>query len=303
MVRIGVVFGGGGEERDISRASARQVVPALRSRGHEVMDVELETDRALELPGRLAGVDVAFLALHGDSGENGEIQALLGLAGIPYTGSSPLGSGIAMDKDISKRLFHAAGIRTPDWMMGPADPERVLYRLELPLVVKPKSQGSTVGLSLVNAPGELDEAIAVAARYGDVMFEQFIAGRELTVGVLDGRALTVGEVKIDPDTTFGYDDKYRVGAVEEVFPADLPLPVADDARQTALTAHRCLGLGSYSRSDFRLDRHGRLWLIEVNALPGLTETSLMPQSAAASDIDFALLCERICELALPGCTA
>ncbi len=329
-MRIGILFGGDGEERDVSIASASQVVPALRSRGHDVLVVdtatgaltadderaaltprvgvtppassELErlrrTGGALRLPRDLADVDVVFLALHGGTGENGEVQALLELARIPYTGSGPLGSGMAMDKDVAKRLFHAAGIRTPDWMMGPVDPERVLYRLELPLIVKPNEQGSTVGLTLVDEPGQLEGAIELAGSFGDILFEQFIAGRELTVGVLDGVPLAVGEIKIDEDAAFTYSDKYQAGAVDEIFPADLPPAVADEVRQTALSAHRSLKLRGYSRADFRLDRRGRLWLIEVNTLPGLTATSLLPQSAAAAGIDYATLCERICEIAL-----
>lgn len=328
-----MLFGGESEEREVSIASAAQVVPALRSRGHEVVAIdtahgaldraaegavltgavrsvpptrdELAAHRAaasaLRLPGEIAelDLDLVFLALHGGTGENGQLQALLDLAGVPYTGAGALGSGLAMDKDIAKRLFHAAGIRTPDWMLGPAaDLDRVLYRLELPLIVKPNAQGSTVGLTLIEHPDALPEAVRRASEFGDVLFEQFIAGRELTVGVLGGEPLAVGEIMIEESGVFDYAGKYQPGAVREVFPADLPEAVADDIRQSALTAHRALKIRGYSRADFRLDRWGRHWLIEVNTLPGLTATSLLPQSAAATGIDYAALCERICELAL-----
>ncbi len=333
-MRISVVFGGDSEERDVSIASATQVIAALRARGHVVSAVDTATgvlDRSAEssilttgvptLPptseqlraARIAGsaslktmplmlleavadADLVFLALHGGTGENGEVQALLDLAGISYTGSGPLGSGMAMDKDISKRLFRTAGVRTPDWTMGPAAASA--SEIGLPIVVKPNGQGSTVGLSLVRAADDLARAAQIAGQYGEVMFEQFIAGRELTVGVLDGVALTVGEIALDPDTVFSYQDKYQPGAVRETFPADLPPAVTAEAQRLALAAHRALKLDGYSRSDFRLDADGLLWLIEVNTLPGMTATSLLPQSAAAAGIDYETLCERISTLAI-----
>lgn len=332
-MRIAVLFGGDSEERDVSIASATQVIAALRQSGHEVLAVdtafgviernseaciltsgvpilpptsgELQTARqgasTLALPTALSDVDLVFLALHGGTGENGELQALLELAHIPYTGSGPLGSGLAMDKDISKRLFRSAGIRTPDWIMGStADSPGasiVEARLGLPVVVKPNGQGSTVGLSLVRTADDLAPATNLAGQYGLVMFEQFIAGRELTVGVLDGIALAVGEIVLDPDSVFSYEDKYQPGAVRENFPAVLAPGIAEEAGRLALAAHVALKLDGYSRSDFRLDSEGLLWLIEINTLPGMTATSLLPQSAGAAGIDYAALCERISELA------
>jgi D-alanine-D-alanine ligase len=324
-MRIGVLFGGDSEERDVSIASATQVVGALRSLGHVVVLVDTvrgsisrsgET-RALsssvpESPPTAAGLvgirrssdqmsiseavqgsDVVFLALHGGAGENGQFQALLELAGVAFTGSGSLGSALAMDKDVSKRLFSAAGIATPDWV---TDSESAAD-LGFPLIVKPNAQGSTIGLSLVRSAKDLPAAIAAASHYGDVLFERFVPGRELTVGVLDGEALAVGEILLDPETTFSYTQKYQPGAVREVFPAQVSASVADEARRLALAAHITLKLDDYSRSDFRLDEAGNLWLIEVNTLPGLTATSLLPQSAAAVGIDYPTLCERISQLA------
>jgi D-alanine-D-alanine ligase len=331
-MRVAVLFGGTSEERDVSIASGREVIRALRERGHHVLAVdtahgalsaaderavldapvarrppsERQLERmstpgtALALPAELAdnGIDIVFLALHGGSGEDGRIQSLLELADIPYTGSGPLGSAMAMDKDVAKRLFRVAGIDTPDWLMGPASVEAVVERLGLPVVVKPNAQGSTVGLSLVRAAGEMTAAVTAASVFGDVMLERFVPGRELTVGVLDGVALAVGEVAIPADSVFGYADKYQPGAVLERFPAELPEPLGRRAQDAAVRAHTVLKLQGYSRSDFRLDEHGRLWLLEVNTLPGLTAMSLLPQSAAAAGIDFGTLCERICRLGM-----
>jgi len=204
-----------------------------------------------------------------------------------------------MDKDMSKRLFVSAGIPTARWLMAPVDAGTVAAQLGYPLVVKPNSQGSTVGLSLVRSPDQLAAAIELAGSYdSEVMLEQFVAGREITVGVLGDEALSVGEIVIDPDAVFDYKAKYQPGAVREIFPADLPEEIAENARTLALRAHRTLKLDGYSRTDFRLDSHGVLWCLEVNTLPGMTATSLLPQSAQARGIGFGGLCERICRLAI-----
>lgn len=337
-MRIAVLFGGSSEERDVSIASGRQVIAALRDAGHDVIAVdtahglldataearvleasvaappparaELDTlasgRSSLALPAELADVDVVFLALHGGSGEDGRLQALLDLAGIPYTGSRHVGSALAMDKHLAKLLFRADGIPTPDWRMAGSGADATataMNELGLPLIVKPSGQGSTVGLTLVRKADGIPSAIERAARFGPVILERFVPGRELTVGVLDGVALTVGEIVIGTDEVFDYDEKYRAGAVTERFPADIPAPIADSARELAVRAHRLLGLDGYSRADFRLDTDGALWLLEVNTLPGMTATSLMPQSAAASGIPFTRLCERICRLGIAASMA
>lgn len=325
-----MLFGGASEERDVSIASATQVIAALRSRGHEVLAVDTafgalsatdeqriltesvavapptgtqlqalpSTSATLRLPAAVGASDLVFLALHGGSGEDGRIQALLELAGLRYTGSGPLGSGLAMDKDVAKTLLRAAGVDTLDWVLAPLDADGVTRTLGFPTVVKPTAQGSTVGLSVVHGPDDLKSAIGHASQYGAVMVEKFVRGRELTVGVLDGRPLAVGEIMLPPDSAFSYEDKYQPFAVREQFPADVPAEVAESARAAALRAHEALRLDGYSRSDFRLDGDDRLWIIETNSLPGLTSTSLLPQSAAASGISYEDLCERICRLAL-----
>jgi len=241
--------------------------------------------------------EVVFLLLHGRQGEGGEVQALLDLAEIPYTGSGPLGSAVAMDKDVAKRLFRDAGIPTPDWVMWPASSEQ-LEHLGLPLIVKPSRVGSTVGLTLVRAPNQVAAAVAEAARFDDeVMLERFVPGRELTVGVLGDRALAVGEIEPRHEL-FDYECKYTPGMSRETFPAALDPALTEAVRALALHAHRALKLRDLSRVDFRLGADGVAYCLEANTLPGMTATSLLPQSAAAAGIDFETLCETICALAL-----
>ena len=199
-----------------------------------------------------------------------------------------------MDKDIAKRLFRAAGVPTADWLMAPATAEEVGRQLGWPAVVKPSKQGSTVGLTVVKTPDDFDAAVELAVRYDDeVMIEAFVPGRELTVGILDDRALAVGEI-IPRHEMFDYECKYTPGMSEEIFPADLPAAVAEECGRLGLAAHQALKLGGYSRVDFRLTPAGELVCLEVNTLPGMTSTSLLPQSAAAVGISFPELCERIC---------
>jgi D-alanine-D-alanine ligase len=330
-MRVAVLFGGTSAERDVSIASGGQVVKALREAGHSVIPIDTargalspaEEQRLLTAgvapappsadalamvrggsqggPLSTAGldeVDVVFLTLHGGTGEDGTIQALLDLAGVPYVGSGHAASAVAMDKDLSKRLFQAAGIPTAPWLMAPVDVDRVEAELGWPVVVKPNKQGSTVGLTVVKRVDDLQAAVDEAFRYdGEVMLERFIAGRELTCGVLGGQALAVGEI-IPRGEIFDYESKYQHGGADEVFPAGLPPETTEAVRDFSLRAHRALKLDGFSRADFRLDGDGNLWILEVNTLPGMTATSLLPQSAAAAGIPFPELCDRIVRLAL-----
>jgi D-alanine-D-alanine ligase len=209
-----------------------------------------------------------------------------------------LGSAMAMDKDITKRLIRAAGVPTADWLMAPVDADDVGEQLGWPVVVKPSKQGSTLGLSVVREPAELDAAIELASRFDDeVMVERFVAGRELTVPVVGDEPLPVGEI-ISRNEIFDYEAKYQPGMADEIFPADIPDGVRLEAQRLALLTHATLKLRGFSRVDFRLDDSGRLWCLEVNTLPGMTGNSLVPKSARAAGIPFPRLCERICELAL-----
>ena len=243
----------------------------------------------------ILAAEVVFLALHGGAGEDGRLQAMLDLAGVAYTGSNHIASAVAMDKDLSKRLFRSANIPTADWLMAPAEAADVEGTLGWPVVVKPSKQGSTVGLSLVRHASDLVDAIAFAASFDDeVMIEKFIPGREFTVGVLDGAPLPVGEI-IVPGDIFDYRAKYQIGGAREVFPADLPAAEAIQLQQYALRVHRLLKLGAYSRIDFRRDANGGFWCLEANSLPGMTATSLLPQAAKVAGIGFPELLDRICK--------
>jgi D-alanine-D-alanine ligase len=330
-MNITVLTGGTSSERDVALASARQIIAALRTRGHDVSVVDTALgyvpereegalfgagvgieppsldhlkllERGLLLSG-LAGLravrdaDVLFLALHGGHGEDGTLQTLLEMVGVAYTGSGRLGSAMAMDKDISKRLFQQAGVPTADWCMAPVAVARAEQKFGWPVVVKPSKQGSTVGLSVVKRAEDFDAAVAMARQYDDeVMVERFVPGRELTVGILEGKALAVGEI-VPRHDIFDYECKYTPGMSTETFPADLPDEVARECGRLGVLAHEALKLGGYSRVDFRLTPEGRLFCLEVNTLPGMTATSLMPQSAAGAGIAFPELCERICRTA------
>ena len=334
-------MGGTSAERDVSLASGVRVAEALRSRGHEVLSVDTAhgilsapDEQALlggkivktippdvqalvrlnaQLPSTLRSLpstEVVFLALHGGQGEDGTLQALLDLTGVPYTGSGHLASALAMDKDLSKHLFRAAGVPTGNWLMAPvagegkrergddefaADVER---ELGLPVIVKPSKQGSTVGLSIVRQMGELWDAIDEAAKYDDeVMVEQFIPGRELTVGILGDEALPVGEI-IPEHEIYDYECKYTAGMAQEIFPADLTAEETRTVQELARRAFRALKLRGYARIDFRMSPEGVFYCLEANTLPGMTALSLIPQAAAAAGISFPELCERIVQLAV-----
>ena len=336
-MQITVILGGASSERDVSLASGFRVVDALRSVGHQVSAVDpvsgvLRPSEELALrssgmktaPPSLAELaklggtrrrelspevvllsevrdaDVVFLGLHGGQGEDGTIQAMLDSVGVAYTGSGPLASALAMDKDLSKTLFHAAGVGTAEWLMAPASDDVVERTLGYPVVVKPSKQGSTVGLSVVREPAALQEAIATAYQYDDeVMLERFIPGRELTVGVLGDDALPAGEI-FPKHEIYDYECKYTTGMASEEFPARVTPLEAAALQDQALRAFRALKLRGYARIDFRMDPSGALYCLEANTLPGLTELSLMPQAAAARGLSFVQLCERIVAIATGG---
>ncbi len=327
---VTVLTGGSSPERDVALAGAAQVVDVLRKQGHRVLVVDTAhgqlseaQERAIlrpEVPRtppdattlrRLAEreqsidlldldaikeADAVFLVMHSGQGEGGDMQELLDGAGITYTGSDPAGSRLAMDKNAAKRRFVQAGIPTPPWIMWEGDPDADW--LGLPLIVKPSRAGSTVGLTVVEDLAQLPDAVMEAqAVDDDVVLEGFLPGRELTVGILDDAALTVGEI-IPQHAIFDYECKYTPGMTQEIFPATIPPDLAAEIADLSIAAHRALGLRDFSRVDFRLTADGAPQCIEANTLPGLTSTSLLPQSAAASGIEFPALCQSILELAL-----
>jgi D-alanine-D-alanine ligase len=340
-------MGGTSAERDVSLASGLRVTEALRSCGHEVTAIDtargtLTGDDERKLLARpvvqptppsqaelhrmaqealpqmqrvlpsLREADIVFLGLHGGAGEDGTIQALLDLAGIPYTGSGHLASALAMDKDLSKQLFVRNDVQTAEWVMatlasatekdttGKRFREQTIARLGLPVVVKPSKQGSTVGLSVVKKAEDLARAITEAFEFDDeVMIERFIAGRELTVGILGDQALPVGEI-IPKHEIYDYECKYQAGMAVEEFPAKISSAQTSRVQESARRAFRALKLRGYARIDFRMSEQGEgeFFCLEANTLPGMTQTSLIPQAAAAAGISFPELCERIARIAL-----
>jgi D-alanine-D-alanine ligase len=332
-LKIALLLGGTSSERDVSLASGIRVAEALRTCGHDVRAIDpargplsddeqraLATGRVVQtappsqealrrmareaLPSfasnlpRQGDADVVFLGLHGGSGEDGTIQALLDLGGVPYTGSGHLASALAMDKDLSKHLFRQANVSTAKWLMAPAGVDEVNAALGLPVIVKPSKQGSTVGLSIVRNASQLQPAVDEAFNFDDeVMIEEFIAGRELTVGILGDIALPVGEI-IPKHEIYDYECKYTAGMADERFPAELTKQETARVQDEALRAFRALKLRGCARIDFRMAKDGTFYCLEANTLPGMTQTSLIPQAAAAAGISFPELCDRIVRLAL-----
>lgn len=343
--RVTLFLGGTSSERDVSLASGIRIAKALRERGYHVTAVDpavgplsADAESALlaggvvksappseedlkrmareSLPRLVRNIpspeqaDVVFLGLHGGYGEDGTIQALLDVVGVPYTGSGHLASAVAMDKDVSKQLFRIADVPTAEWLLindrqwrgagGKGLLGNVIQSLGLPLIIKPSKQGSTVGLTLVKEERDLVPAVDEAFKFDDeVMIEQFIAGRELTVCILGGEALPVGEI-IPKHEIYDYECKYTPGMAVEEFPARLSKAETERVQELAQKAFSALKLRGCARIDFRMSPEGEFYCLEANTLPGMTGTSLAPQAAAAAGISFPDLCERIVRLALDG---
>jgi D-alanine-D-alanine ligase len=329
-MRIAVLLGGTSDEREVSLSSGAQVAHALRQAGHEVVAVDTvrgvlgaeEEGRLLtdgvraDPPGHgdldmldeghtvaltrdpaVEDVEVFFLALHGGSGEDGTIQSLLDVAGVAYTGSDRLGCSLAMDKEVTKRLLRDAGVPTPDWLTGDRSADEVQDALGLPVIVKAAGGGSSLRLVLAHDRGELEGAIEESRGWDDmVLFERYVEGRELTVGVLGDGALPVGEI-VPAHEFFDYACKYQPGLAREIFPAEIPEELATRLQELALRVHRALRMRDFSRVDFIVDGEGTPWCLEANALPGMTANSLLPKAARAAGISFAELCHRIATLA------
>ena len=238
--------------------------------------------------------DRVFIALHGSVGENGQLQALLDMHGISYTGSSYIGSLLAMDKGLSKKLMQSSGVLTPKWnIFDITHPAFDASTISLPCVIKPCSCGSSVGVSIVHTKEELKKALDYARMYENrVLFEEVITGREFSIGILDYKALPLIEI-IPKEGFYDYSNKYQSGATTEICPAMLDKAVAKQMQATALQVHECLSLGFYSRIDFILNESNEFYCLEANSLPGMTPTSLLPQEAAAIGIDYPQLCEMI----------
>lgn len=295
--RIAVLKGGPGSERTISHASAAGVVGALRELGAEVIEVDV-TGPGFELP---AGIDLVFNIIHGTFGEDGQLQRELEARGLVYTGEGVKGSELAFDKLQSKARFIERGVPTPGFEIVPAGQ---LPKMPLPYVIKAPCEGSSVGVYIVKTPEEVAPAIEGAAKYAkELLVEEFVEGRELTVGILDDQALPVIEIR--PRTGFyDWSNKYPFldptgkGAADHYCPAALDDETTRRVQETALAAKKALGLEVYCRVDLLLPASGQPVVLEINTIPGMTEASLLPEAAKAAGIGYPQLCERIAELSL-----
>ncbi len=302
MLRIALLYGGTSSEREVSIKSGEAVWAALERIGHHVLPLDIGTDNLAMLEHEK--VDFAFIALHGGEGENGTIQRRLEEMQIPYSGSGPIASRLAMDKELSKAEFLTHRVPTAPYEVAEEfDAEyrlrRMARRMGWPLVVKPIDQGSSFGVSKVASLNDVPGALAEAFRYGRrVMMERCIIGRELTVGVVGNRALPVCEV-IAPSGFYDFKAKYdKTAGTRYVTNPDLPGPTAKMAQHYARRAHHALRCHGYSRVDLMLDTEGELWVLEVNTLPGMTETSLLPKAAAQEGVGFDELVQELIDVSL-----
>lgn len=299
---IGVVMGGPSAEREVSLNTGKAILEALQGLGFQAVGIDLDPTRFVDQL-RENKVEVVFNAIHGLYGEDGKMQGLLDMLGIPYTGSGVLASSMGMDKCISKILFEAENIPTPSYLRTRKTDdallrtEAILEKFEPPFVVKPSTQGSTIGLSIVQDVSELDSALEKAFRYdSEVLVEEFIEGSELTVAILGEQdsVIALPVIEIVPNSgVYDYHSKYTKGATEYFVPARISEEAAQATREVAIASFKVLGCSGVARVDVRLDPAENPFVLEVNTVPGMTATSLVPKAAAAAGITFPELCRRI----------
>ena len=296
--KIAVLMGGPGSEREVSLATGRGVAKALRSLGAEVIEIDVRNED-FQLPN---DVDLAFITIHGTFGEDGQIQKILERRGIAYTGEGVTTSEIAFDKTRTKERFLEHGVTTPPWEVIHAGERPTI---PLPIVVKTPRQGSTVGVVIVKNENELESAINEASKYDrELLIEKFVAGRELTIGVLGDQALPILEI-IPKGGFYDFNNKYPFlnpqagGGAEHVCPANIDAKKTKEIQELALRAFRAAGLQVYARVDAILSETGQPFILEINNIPGMTETSLLPEAAAAVGISYTDLCARIIALSRP----
>jgi len=304
-LRLALIAGGVSGEREVSLKGAAEVQKALNPDKYDVV----RYDPASDLPKIAADadrIDIAFILLHGIHGEDGTMQGFLDLLNIPYQGAGVLGSALAMDKNLAKTLYRLHGLPIAGWEMARFEdihsPKRLLDKVRLPLVVKPVRQGSSIGMSIVREEDNLSEALDKAFSHDkSVMVEEFISGREITVGVIGNdklQALPLVEIiPGDQYEFFDYEAKYKQGATREVCPAEVSRTIREKAQRYGMTAHRALQLRGYSRTDM-IVRGEDIYILETNTIPGMTPTSLLPQAAREFGLSFAELLDRLIELAL-----
>ncbi|NCC24087.1 MAG: D-alanine--D-alanine ligase [Deltaproteobacteria bacterium] len=297
-MRILLIAGGWSEEREVSLAGAEQIGPSLAALGHEVTCFDLIEGWGA-LVQAVQSMDFAYLNLHGTPGEDGSVQALLERLGVPYQGAGPAASMLALNKAQSKNFFVRAGIATPRWRFVPPGRQAQSGPPAFPCVVKPNAGGSSVGVSIVQNRQELDQSLKDPALAGrDLIFEEYVPGREVTCAVLGGEALPLILIKPRSGRFFDYREKYDPAGAEEICPAPIEDGLTREIQMLSLKAHACLGLADYSRADFIVDDDDRPHLLEVNTLPGMTRTSLLPRAAKAVGLDFSSLLARLLEMGM-----
>ncbi|HEU4728653.1 MAG TPA: D-alanine--D-alanine ligase [Kofleriaceae bacterium] len=299
--RVAVVMGGLSAEREVSLDTGAGVLAALLEHGWDAVAIDWQPGTSLARQLEESGAAVVWNALHGTWGEDGAVQGLCACLQIPCTGSGILASALAMDKVMSKRIFESNGVPTPRWHILPHEPgERdaeALAGFQPPFVVKPANEGSSVGVSIVDTRDQAAEALATARRFhGPVILEEYIAGTEVFVGILNDRVL--GSVEVRPAVRFyNYEAKYKRTDTKYLIPPELPERVIQRAQDLALAAYRALGCSGHARPDLRISTGGEVFVLEVNTLPGMTKTSLLPKIARSVGIDYPTLCEHILETA------
>jgi len=300
--RIGVLMGGPSSEREISLKSGKAVYEALKKINIDVVGIDIKTDGRVENIQLINShkIDCAFIALHGRFGEDGKIQELLDELKIPYTGSGTNASKLGMDKIASRRIFESKGLRVPKYKILERESYHVDWKpnnISLPLVIKPATHGSSIGLSIIDEKEKFTEAIKLAFQFDErVLIEEFIEGREMTVGILDEIALPVIEI-IPKKRFFDYEAKYQTGLTDYIVPAQLEDTVARSMQSAALSAHKLLGCCGCSRVDMILGNDNTPFVLELNSIPGLTQTSLLPKAARVIGIEFEQLCLKLIKLA------
>jgi D-alanine-D-alanine ligase len=307
MTRVAVLKGGRSLERQVSLRSGARVEDALERLDHEVVAIDVALDLIHRL--RATEPDVAFIAMHGRDGEDGTVQELLEILGIPYTGSGVLACARATDKVLAKHLMVEAGIPTPEFFafnetafreLGAAQALPAIEdRLDFPIVVKPSSQGSALGIKFARSAGDVPAALVAAFSYDSrVLLERYVDGRDLAVSILDDEPLPVVEAVPRDEEFYDFEARYEIGRTDFVCPAELPAGLTELAQSLAVRTYRLLGCSAFARVDLMLDAAGDLTVLEANPIPGLTETSLLPQAAEAAGTSFDELVSRILELAL-----
>lgn len=287
-LRVAVLMGGVSAEREVSLKSGAAVSKALRTLGHEVTDIDAGAGLCEAL--RIANPEVVFIALHGGWGEDGAVQGLLEVMGLPYTGSGVMASALAMDKLTTKRIFREAGVPVPEFEIATSADAQI--NMALPVVVKPSREGSSIGVSIVKDKSQLREALIHALKFdGPALLERYIKGKEVQIGVL-GRTV-LGGVEVRPKAEFySFEAKYTAGMTEYILPPELPADDYERAKAVGLRAHEALGCKGASRVDLIVTPQGDIYALEVNTIPGMTETSLLPKIARLAGIEFPELLQR-----------